>query len=234
MWHEEKLSLHQLLSDFDSEALSFPVTRPRCHVGTPPFDEKWSHAAVDEGSLEGPGKQERWGRILGVFSFCSVVQTNWDEFLTLGRRWGWATFQRLDLTSQITLSSFLRHLFLLLQLLFAFMSSVWYLRLFHVVCPAFGLVHVVISWEHSDQWRNRTTSRSNYHISVSLHTHAHTHTEHQVPLMQKSTACHTEQFRSNFRTWRSLRSAQNEEAPDGKNIPEPQDFFSIEPKTAVA
>lgn len=70
--------------------------------------------------------------------------------------------------------------------------SLWYLSLFHVNCPARWLVHLFISWEHSDQWRKRTTSRSNYHTSGFTHTH-------WVPLMQKPPACHTERFRSNFR-----------------------------------
>lgn len=98
MWHEEKLSVHQLLSDFDSDALKFWVSPSHALAVTPGCLPLMKNEVMppDEGSLEGPGKQERWGRILGVFSFSSVVQTNWDEFLTLGRKWGWATFQRLD------------------------------------------------------------------------------------------------------------------------------------------
>lgn len=98
-WHENKLSLHQQLPDFDGDALKFWVSPSHALAltsGWIPFDEKWSHAAVDEGSLEGPEKEERWGRIWGVFPLSSVVQTNWDTFLTWKRKRGWARFQRLD------------------------------------------------------------------------------------------------------------------------------------------
>lgn len=149
------------------------------------------------------GEQGRWGRILGVFSFRSVVQTNWDEFLTLGRKWGWATFQRLDFHISdrslffpspplfITSTLICFHVFCLISQSFPC----------HLSCIRIGACFYQLGTQWPMTQEDNLPVLLSYHC-VSTHTRTHTYTcrEHQVPLMQKSTACHTEQFRSNFRT----------------------------------